>query len=507
MEYDEMNRPVASGIMTDNSNYNNLSYHLGLAYTSNVYPVINSYTHEELTRTFFDDYSWLGSYTTGLSATIDNTSNGTGNAGILSASDAVWPYPQAISQSAQLRGLTTGTRIKVLGTSTYLYTVTIYDNKGRVVQVQYKNVTGGVDLTTTQYSWTGQPLISVQKSEKAGSNAQTIIALTRPSYDSLWRVVKVEKKIAYSGINGGALPGSWTTIAENEYNKLGQLVKKKLAPAYNSGAGLESVAFDYNIRGWLLGMNRGYAKDSASVANYFGFDLGYDRDSMLINGLSRLYTNKQYNGNIGGMLWKSTGDDRIRKYDFSYDAVNRLTGADFNQFTQTNFNKIAGLDFSVNALSYDANGNILTMDQKGWKLGGSVTIDSLLYTYIANSNKLLNVIDRKNDTITMLGDFRSSAAYMTSLGQNKTTAATDYSYDADGNMTIDKNKDISHIRYNHLHLPDSIAVTGKGYIKYLYDAAGNKQKKVTVDSTFAGKKITTTTTWQTSHIHIDHFQI
>jgi hypothetical protein len=143
-------------------------------------------------------------------------------------------------------------------------------------------------------------------------------------------------------------------------------------------------------------------------------------------------------------------------------------------------------------MTYDANGNILTMNQNGWKLGGSVIIDSLLYTYIPNTNRLLSVIDRKNDTATKMGDFRSSNAYMTSLNNNKTTAATDYVYDANGNLTVDKNKDISSILYNYLNLPDSIRITGKGTIKYTYDATGNKLKKVTRDSTVSPVKITTT---------------
>ena len=128
------------------------------------------------------------------------------------------------------------------------------------------------------------------------------------------------------------------------------------------------------------------------------------------------------------------------------------------------------------------------MNQKGWKVGGSVTIDSLLYTYISNTNKLLNVLDRKNDTATKLGDFRSSKAYMTALSNNKTTSATDYSYDANGNLSVDKNKDIGNIHYNFLNLPDSITLTGKGNIKYVYDAVGNKLKKITTE----GAKVTTT---------------
>ncbi|MBL0335914.1 MAG: hypothetical protein IPP73_11620 [Chitinophagaceae bacterium] len=41
-------------------------------------------------------------------------------------------------------------------------------------------------------------------------------------------------------------------------------------------------------------------------------------------------------------------------------------------------------------------------------------------------------------------------------------------------------------------MPDSIRIKGKGIIKYIYDATGNKLKKVTIDSTSATVKTTTT---------------
>ena len=55
-------------------------------------------------------------------------------------------------------------------------------------------------------------------------------------------------------------------------------------------------------------------------------------------------------------------------------------------------------------------------------------------------------------------------------------------YDANGNMTSDDNKSISTITYNHLNLPVSITVTGKGSIEYLYDNVGNKLKKTVTES-------------------------
>ncbi|MEQ1678899.1 MAG: hypothetical protein ABL876_19540, partial [Chitinophagaceae bacterium] len=308
--YDALNRDTTTGLITDNTYYNNAAYHRGQAESSTAYP-----------------------------------------------------YPQdATVQSNQLRGMLTGTKTKVLGTSTYLYSVIFYDDKGRTIQTQSTNHTGGTDINTMQYSWAGQPLLTIAKHEKAGTNAQTTIVLTKPTYDDLWRVIKTEKKISTTKVSSGAMPGSWTTNSQHEYDALGQLKKKKLG-----AAPLETLNYEYNIRGWTLGMNRSYVKDTTSTANWFGFDLGYDKTSMTVNGTSHNYAAAQYNGNINGMLWRSTGDDMLRKYDFTYDAANRFLTADFNQLNSNSFSKAAGINFSVSGMSYDANGNIQNMNQKGWK--------------------------------------------------------------------------------------------------------------------------------------------
>jgi RHS repeat-associated protein len=482
MLYDGFNRLAATGVITDNSYYNNAPYHRSHADTSIAWPVIGSYTNDTLTKTFYDNYTWInGAAPEDIGYTSRTNSY---DSYLLATSNTTWPYPQnAAVQSTMLKGLVTGTKAKILGTSTWLSATNFYDDDGRVVQVRSVNISGGTDIAITQYGWAGQPVLSILKNEKAGSNSQTSIVLTKPTYDSLGRVIKTEKKVSNTKVNSGSMPGSWTLLSEQEYDALGQLKKKKLGTAP-----LETLNYEYNIRGWMLGANRSYVKDTTSTTNWFGFDLGYDKTSFSVNGNSKNYTAAQYNGNIEGMLWKSTGDDQLRKYDFTYDAANRLTSADFNQLTNNSFSKSAGIDFSVSGLNYDVNGNILNMNQRGWRIGGSVTVDSMLYTYITNSNKLLNVLDRKNDTATRLGDFRASKAYMDALSQTKTTSATDYDYDGNGNMYIDNNRDIGNIHYNYLNLADSISVTGKGKIIYVYDAVGNKLKKITTE----GSKVTST---------------
>ena len=462
-----LNLPLSTGLITDATNYNNLTYHLQNAYSSTTYPNLSNYPgYEELTTIFYDNYTWLSSYGNPLPSSYSTIYDS-----YFQTPSNNWPYPQANAQSAQIKGLSTGTRIKILGTSTYLYTVNFYDNKGRAIQAQSTNITGGTDIVTTQYTWAGQGLVAIQKQQKVGTNAQTSTIVSQLTYDDLGRLIKTEKKAANTLVNGGSMP-AYKTTAQLQYDKLGQLKIKTLG-----AAPLETLNYDYNVRGWMLGMNRNFVSDVTNT-NYFGFDLGFDK-----NGVIGTYT-PQYNGNISGTVWKSKGDNEKRKYDFTYDAVNRLTAADFNQWvsgsgTSAVFNKSANVDFSVSNLTFDANGNILTMNQKGWKVGGSSFIDQLSYSYITNINKLLQVSDASNDNTSRLGDFKYDPAGKTS---------TDYNYDANGNLSLDNNKKISSITYNHLNLPSVITVTGKGTIAYTYDAAGNKLKKVTTE----GSIVTTT---------------
>ncbi|GAC1586162.1 MAG: hypothetical protein NVS3B8_00190 [Chitinophagaceae bacterium] len=226
------------------------------------------------------------------------------------------------------------------------------------------------------------------------------------------------------------------------------------------------------IRGWLKGFNRAYVNGTGS--NWFGMDLGYDYG----------YITNQLNGNISGMKWKSKGDPVARAYGFGYDNVNRLLKGDFTQDNGSGFVKDAQVDLNLDKMSYDANGNILLLQQKGLILNASQVIDRLVYAYQQAggvSNKLASVTDSSTNTAP-LGDFKDG-----------TNTGDDYNYNGNGNLVLDNNKKISSINYNLLNLPASIAINGKGTIRYIYDATGNKLKKITIDSTLTPVKTTTTT--------------
>ena len=469
--YDELNRPTHGGYTNES---HDLAYHTNLVNTSSPYPNLAAWGSLMLWQTMYDNYSGIVPYS--LPFTQNRSTNFDGYFDL----PANW-YPEPLTQGFSTRGLVTATRVLNMTAGVYLWTVNYYDEKGRIIQTQSTNQTGGVDVLTTQYNFSGQVLQTVLRHEKSGNNPQTLLTITRMSYDDLGRLTQIQKKVRHSLVNGYDLPGDWTILVQNEYDALGQLKKKKIAPGYNNGAGLETIENDYNIRGWLLGVNRSYI--NSGTGNKFAFELGYEKSQTTVSGSS--YNSPQHNGNISGTIWKSAGDQQIRKYDFTYDAVNRLTDADFNQFTGGSFNKNAQLNFSLENLSYDGNGNIKTMKQWGFKGTSSTVIDDLTYDYNNTaSNKLLAVSESPtiNTTDHKVGDFT-----------DKNRNVNDYDYDVNGNMVEDKNKGIASITYPHFNLPETITIPGKGTINYRYDGSGNKVKKWTTDTSIPGKTITTTT--------------
>jgi RHS repeat-associated protein len=444
-----------------------------------------------LTLSFYDDYSGTADkqYTTVYNSLLDAGTN-----------QHVETLPNVLDQQAvQTIGMATGIKVRViedpndLTKGAWLASVPYYDDRGRLIQTQSDNYKGGRDTVVSLYNFTGQVIASYQahSNPQAGSGvAGNTHVKTNLNFDHANRLLEV-----YKTINDA--DSTRRLIASHSYDQMGQLKQKQLGQLPDQSF-LETQDYAYTIRGWLKGINRDYASnDNSHGANnrWFGMDLSYDWG----------FGTNFLNGNISGNKWRSKGDGQQRAYGFGYDAVNRLLFADFNQYSGSGWDKSAKLDFTTimgngvdPTTAYDENGNIRFMQQQGWQLGGSHLIDSLAYTYGASSNKLQNVIDGDNDPNTKLGDFRTSSLSPYSTG--KTTAAVDYTYDDNGNMVRDLNKDIGSLTadgivYNHLNLPWQVTVrsaTGtKGTITYIYDATGTKLEKKVVDSAGAIQTLTT----------------
>jgi len=184
--------------------------------------------------------------------------------------------------------------------------------------------------------------------------------------------------------------------------------------------------------------------------------------------------NPQYNGNIANSTWRVRGKDK-QHYEYAYDDMNRLRSANYKAIdgNGNNYN-IAGYNM---AATYDLNGNINTMWRKGSTAENNMgfatafgVIDNMIYSYANNSNTLLKVSDSGLNT----DGFKDG-----------TNTGNDYTYDANGNLKTDANKNITNITYNHLNLPKVITFANGNTITWLYDAAGVKLQKQIFEATLS----------------------
>ena len=197
------------------------------------------------------------------------------------------------------------------------------------------------------------------------------------------------------------------TLQDNTYDKYGRLHTRNLM---NS----ETVTYNYNIRNWLTSLSSTNFTESLFYFNS---------------------PNQRFNGNISRLTWTASGT--MRGYDFTYDKLNRLTSASYGETgsLQTNTNRYS------TSYTYDKNGNFLTLTRRGLQDGGSCgLIDNLTFTLTGNQ---VNKIEDAASDPTYNGAFNF---------KDGASQSNEYTYDKNGNMTKDLNKNISSIQYNSLNL-------------------------------------------------------
>ena len=300
------------------------------------------------------------------------------------------------------KGFLTGTEVTVLGSSNKICTVHHYDGKGRVIKSISNNLLGGMETTTTTYSFTGQPLTVTHTHTARGKTSRTEVYTY--TYDHADRISTVTHKLN----NNAAV-----TLTSYTYDNKGRMATKRL-----HGSSTNTLTYSYNIRSWLTGIS----------STKFTQTLGYG---------------SHYNGNISSMNWTANGTSHA--YTFTYDGVNRMLNATHGTGAYTE-----------KVTSYDKNGNIKALQRYGNGL-----IDNLTYTY--SGNQLTKVEDATGNT----NGFSNGAS-----------AANEYVYDNNGNLTKDSNKGITSIAYNCLNLPSTVTFSDGSTIVYSYAADGTKLRTV-----------------------------
>ena len=436
--YDDLNRLAVTGTYTnifftdprDITNYDNYqNYQVSWSSSTHDYSLSSLFTgfNSIQTKTYYDNYDFLlQSAITGLSFNhasscdsyddVDATDNG---------------YFDAV------KGQVTGSATLVLdgAGSHWVYSASYYDDKSRVIQTQSTLYPSGTRMSCGRYDFTGNIL---ETYESQTVNGATNSIRLNHNLDHAGRITDT-----YIYLNG-ADP---VLLSSAKYFETGELKEKNLHSTDFSSY-LQSVDFDYNIRGWLTEIND--PDDLTDDDDLFAMKLHYDDLDQAIG------TNGLYNGNISAVSWTRDNLDTIRAYAFRYDDISRIKSANFKYKTGSTWSDPSQYGTYY---WYDDNGNITNLSRRD---DSGTVIDSIEYDYTGTGNMLKSIKD----------DGTSAGVH------DRNTSGDDFVYDDNGNMTWDKNKNIK-LDYNYLNLPEKIfEETGTGdELSYVYDAAGVKWMK------------------------------
>ena len=325
------------------------------------------------------------------------------------------------------RGSLTGSAVTVFGSSTKIYKAFYYDIKGRMTKSVQNNLLSGYDITSTVYTFSNKPSGVTHTHTASGKTTRTEVYTY--TYDHADRISKVRH----------SLGGTSITLYDATYDNFGRLLTKQY-----HGTSINKLTYAYNLRSWLTGISGTCFTQNV----YYNTGVG----------------TAKYNGNISSMTWKSGNESTVRGYKFTYDGLDRMLNATYGETASisTNANR-----FSENVTGYDKNGNIKSLQRYG-QTGASAygLIDNLTYTLTGNQ------LSRVDDAV-------STVAYGTNTAfVNGASAAGEYAYDANGNLTKDLNKGITDIQYNVLNLPSTVSFSDGSTITYTYGADGTKLRTV-----------------------------
>lgn len=166
------------------------------------------------------------------------------------------PNNQSASYSNKTRGLLTASKVAVIGTTTFLWTVNYYDDEGRMAKVWQQHYKGGVvatnsyDETTNTYNFAGELTKSVRRHFVAG--VEKLNATNRFIYDHMGRLKDAYQKTG----DVAATTNPEILLSRNTYNEIGQLSSKGLhSTNLTIPVFAQTVNYTYNPRGWLKSMS------------------------------------------------------------------------------------------------------------------------------------------------------------------------------------------------------------------------------------------------------------
>ena len=393
---------------------------------------------------YYDDYSHLSlSCFSRLSkklATHSPPSHKTAPTGLPTGS-----WSKVLSSSALT--VVAGTDSALVARNGYLESTSgalYYDSFDRLIATATVDHIGGLSIGTSAYNTAGMPTATQFSRWPLTADEDTETHSYSYTYDALGRVSTVKL----------TRDGTVYTVQRNSYDAIGQLARM----SYGNGCG---VSYSYKPSGAVAYIEAANAAGGGTFYQTLSYATG---------------RTPSYSGNIGSIDWR--GKDGIgRHYGFTYDGLGRLTSAAYSETVKRPAANVASGTVSYStAYTYGPDSRPLTVTRQGVrsfiKSLNSTTVpifgevDNLTFTY--SGSRLIKVSDTVGSLIYAgASDFNDGA-----------DTATEYTYDEDGRMTSDANKDITSIKYNALGLPAEITFSDGCSITNRYSADGTLLQRV-----------------------------
>lgn len=280
-----------------------------------------------------------------------------------------------------------------------------------------------------------------------------------------------------------------------KYNRIGQLTSvssgtdsKIVTPQagytyYESGALKRRILYRpnqgtdyvYNLAGQLKAINHPSltaSKDPGGDANdVFGMQIDYHDDdyerSSGTNVVSSQQGQDRFDGNIKGIRWATKTVDANPNsshsaFLYQYNKNNWLAAADFGSAVNSgNITLNAQGNYAVNNLSYDANGNLLSLTRNKDNSTGSNLMDDFSYHYTSGTNRLSHIDDAVSASLTDDLDDQ---------------AAGNYEYNSIGQLVKNQQDNIEYI-YNAAGLVTAIKKNDNAYLNLYYNDRGQRVRK------------------------------
>ena len=381
------------------------------------------------------------------------------------------PVPDIVSETdvdKRVKGFATFEKIYLLDSNapnTYIKRSYYYDKYGRTIQTVDKYPSGSIATYSTKYDMLGNVLATHESHTHDGI---TDFVVTYNELDHRGRLLRDS-----TYVNNSSYPIS--TIYT--YDDLGTLQSKVVN-------GIEEQ-FSRNIQGWLTSKNVNIpSRENDNTSRMlFNERLGYFETSHPLG-------TPCYTGNIAEMSIYPNLDNQNVCNLYHYDLLSRLKSTD--KYVDSERRQC----FIENNLSYDKNGNILSMLryddndvvnylQYAYSDGRLKTVDNseLSATLMSIDSSIITPPNIPRDSTIIIPPFVTDTLRATLYKDDSTVySGSEYKYDSNGNIIYDGYHGLN-IRYNHLNLPRKISRGDDILVNYVYLADGSKYSALKGDGT------------------------